>query len=464
MAKPRIRVPAPTRDSFQNFAARMGMGADNMHAQSSYGFNPISRNRVQLEFMYRGSWIVRQAVGVIPDDMTRAGIDIQSDLAPDAIEKISAALADLDIWNALNAALRWSRLYGGALAVMLIDGQKLDTPLQPDTISQGQFRGLVVLDRWMVQPSLTELITEYGPDLGKPIFYDVPAALGPLQPGRIHHSRVIRLDGDDLPYWQMITENGWGMSVVEQLYDRLVAFDSASTGAAQLVYKAYLRTAKLKDYRAAVAAGGKALDGITAQLDLIRKFQSNEGLTILDAEDSLETASYTFAGLSDVILQFGQQLSGALQIPLVRLFGQSPAGLNSTGDADIRNYYDGIQQQQERRLRRPMTRLLDILHRSLFGKPTEPGFAFSFSPLWQLSDAEKATVAGQVTTAVTDAFNDGVIGRSTALRELRQSSRITGIWSNIQDEDINGADEDPPTPEQAGAFEPNVPALPNTDD
>jgi phage-related protein (TIGR01555 family) len=126
---------------------------------------------------------------------------------------------------------------------------------------------------------------------------------------------------------------------------------------------------------------------------LIRLLQSSEGMTILDSSDKFEVHQYAFGGLSDVLIQFGQQVSGAAQIPLVRLFGQSPAGLNATGDSDIRNYYDMINAKQEAVLRRPVRILLEVMCRSKFGKPLPKGFNFSFRPLWQLAENEKATAA-----------------------------------------------------------------------
>jgi len=152
--------------------------------------------------------------------------------------------------------IKWSRLYGGAIAVLLVDGQAPNTPLRMDTVGKGQFRGLLVLDRWMIQPTYSEVVTEYGPDLGMPLGYYVTANAPALQGSVIHYSRVIRLDGVDLPYWQRIAENGWGLSVVERLYDRLVAFDSTTQGAAQLVYKAHLRTVSVENLREILAAGG----------------------------------------------------------------------------------------------------------------------------------------------------------------------------------------------------------------
>ena len=69
-------------DSFQNFEARVGLGTNNQASLYGYGFDFISRNRVQMEAMYRSSWVVGQAVDVVADDMTRAGVDLDADLDP----------------------------------------------------------------------------------------------------------------------------------------------------------------------------------------------------------------------------------------------------------------------------------------------------------------------------------------------------------------------------------------------
>jgi len=433
-----------TKDSFQNFSARVGMGTGNLSDGNRYGFSPMSRNRVEMEFVYRSSWIAGQAVDTYADDMTRQGIELKGDIPPDDMESLQKAAGRLQIWDALNDTVKWSRLYGGCVAVLMIDGQKPDTPLNLDTIQKGQFKGLLPLDRWVVQPTLQDLITDFGPEMGKPKFYDVIADAQALVNMRIHHSRVIRVEGVDLPYWQRIAENGWGQSVLERLWDRLVAFDSTTQGAAQLVFKAHLRTYKVQNLREVIAMGGKSYDGLLKQIDMIRQFQSNEGMTLMDSNDEFEAHQYTFAGLNDVLLQFGQQISGALGIPLVRLFGQSPAGLSSTGESDIRNYYDNVKQQQERRLRTGVGKVYDALFRSELGEPPPESFDFEFNPLWQVSDTDKATITTAITNAVVAASDAGIVDRATALKELRQSSHVTGVWSNVTDEDIKEAEEEPP--------------------
>lgn len=436
-----------TKDSFQNFAARVGLGSGNQHDQSGYGFNFLSRQRLKLEAMYRSSWVVGQVVDVVADDMTRKGVKLNGLSTPKDSEMIDQEMDRLQVWDKLNKNIKWSRLYGGSLAVMMIDGQNVSTPLNPNTIGKGQFKGLMVLDRWMVQPTLEDLVTEMGPDYGKPKYYDVITDSVGLCNQRIHYSRVIRMDGVELPYWQSITENLWGQSVIERLEDRLTIFDSATLGAGQLVYKAHLRTYKVKKLREIIATGGKFYDALVKQIQEIRMWQSNEGMTLMDADDAFETHQYSFTGLDNLLLQFGQQISGATGIPLVRLFGQSPAGLNATGESDLANYYDNINQQQEGRLRTPLQVLYAVLHMSVLGKPLPDSFSFKFASLWQLDDEKKANVAKGVTDAVLAAEEAGLIKRSTALKELRQSSEITGVFSHITDEEIKEADdEDPPPP------------------
>ena len=452
--KPRVRVPAGahrlTNDSFTNFEASFGIGTDNVTSGSGYGFNPLSRNRAQLENMYRGSWLVGVAVDAVAEDMTRAGIEIASVMEPDDIDAMHAAMARLCIWQRLCDTIKWARLYGGAIAVMLIDGQKPETPLRLETVGKDQFKGLLVLDRWLIQPAFMDVVTDFGPDLGAPKFYEVIATAPGLPRVKVHYSRVIRFDGIELPFWQKQAENGWGLSIVERLYDRLVAFDSTSQGIAQLVYKAHLRTYKVAGLREIIAMGGNdpnfgPYQALLKQIAFIRRYQANEGITLMDGEDEFEAHSFGFGGLAETLLQFGQQLAGALQIPLVRLFGQSPAGLNATGESDLRIYGEGIHRQQEMKLRRGMGTLLDVLCRSELGKEPPKGFNFSFAPLAELDGTAKAQMAKAVGDNVVQAYESGIIGRATALAELRESSRETGVWSNITEDMIAEADDDPPS-------------------
>lgn len=437
---------SPVADSFQNFAANMGIGTDNITSASNYGFNPVTRNRTMLEWIHRGSWVGGIAVDVIADDMTRAGVKVTGLKNPSDSEKIATEITRLKVWKSVNETIKWARLYGGAIAVMMIDGQDLSTALRPETITRGQFRGVLSLDRWQVEPRLDDLVDEMGPDMGQPRFYRISTGAPGLRGKTIHYSRVLRFDGVPLPWTQKQLENGWGISVLERLYDRMVAFDSASTGAAQLVYKAYIRTLKIKGYKEMVGENGPASAGLYRYVQMMTRFQSVEGINVIDAADTYENLPPPgFSGLSDALMQFGQQLAGALQVPLVRLFGQSPTGLSASGESDMRTYYDGIKHRQEEQLLSPMSVLYQVVARSI---EVDADIGIVFNPLWQLTEDQKAVIAEKDSASIRALYESDVIGRGTALRELRAASAVSGRMATITDEMIEEADDEgPPIPE-----------------
>jgi 8-oxo-dGTP pyrophosphatase MutT (NUDIX family) len=81
-----------------------------------------------------------------------------------------------------------------------------------------------------------------------------------------------------------------------------------------------------------------------------------------------------------------------------------------------------------------------------------------FNNLWQLSDVEKGDIAGKVFDVVSRAEESALIDKATALKELRQSSKLTGIFTNITDEMVTEAEnEPPPMPETMGTGEVDSP-------
>ena len=457
------KVKFPTTDGFDNFISRVGLNNDNTLSGSTYEFNLVSRNRLLLEAAYRGSWIVGVVVDAVADDMTRAGIDITTSDQAD-LRHFFKNMTKLQIWESLRSLAKWGRLYGGAIGVLQIEGQNLATPLNLETITKNQFKGIVTFDRWMLNPVLTPVINS-GPDMGLPAYYQIVTDPQSYDPNAktatgsilVHHSRCIRYTGIDLPFFQAITEQMWGESILERLWDRLISFDNATMSSASLIDRANLRTVGIQGLREIIAAGGEAQKGLEAMFEMMRFMQTNEGLTLLDKDDEHSSTAYSFAGLSDMMLQFGQQLAGASGIPLVRLFGQSPAGLSSTGDSDIRMYYDSINAQQEAKFRNPMDTLIKVLWRSTYGTPTPDDLEFSFTPLWQMSALDKANVGKTTTETVLGAFEGGLISQKVAVQELRDSSGDSGLYSNITDKDVNDAEEEieePPMPDELSVNSP----------
>ena len=442
-------------DAFSNVLARLGAGTPNLLEGTEYSLQRMSRDFNTLNALYRESWIVRRIIDVIPADMLKNWITITSGLDPDVEKRLSLTLRRTQLIDKLKRGMQWGRLYGGALGVMLVkhQGYDLSQPLQLDWIMPGDFAGLLIFDRWNgVNPS-SELIEDISdPDYGYPKYYTVtdPAGGGSV---KIHYSRVARFPGATLPFWEEIAEMQWGASVIESIFDELRKRDNVSWNIAQLTFMANIRVLKMQDLGQLLAATDNE-----SQAELLRTLEAqnmllnNMGMQVMDAADGLETHQYTFGGLADCYQQFIMDISGAAEIPVTRLFGRSPSGLNATGESDLQNYYDMIAEKQESYLRPILNKVLPPFIISTLGSLPDD-FDFEFDPVAEPTDKERADLAKCGTDNVVAAYNAGLISQRTALKELKQQSERTGVWTNITDEDIERAsDSVEPPGEMSGMF------------
>lgn len=444
-------IPAPTKaenvkrfgDGVQNFLQKVGSYQPQTSAVTRYAPSFKSFDRTDLEWLYQTSWLAALSVDVVAEDMTREGVVFESPENPGVIEKIESRLDRYRIWDGVTSAIKWSRLYGGAIAVMLIDGADMSQPLDPKTIEPNSFKGLMVLDRWQVQPSNSR-VQVLGADFGEPEYYQLDSGNSDysIPNENIHHSRCLIFRGRELPWNLRQAYQGWGASIFENVYDRIKSYDLSSEYALQLLSKCYLRYYKIEGLREILAMGGAAEKGLLRQMDAIRLYQGIEGMTIGDSKDDFQTSNYSFTGLPDVLLQFGEQVSGAIGVPLVRLFGQSPAGLNSTGESDLRIYYDQIKHLQDSKLRANLSKLFRVMYKSAIGDIAPSSFDFEFKPLWQLSDEQRSQAAGSFSQAIIGMMDAGILSKANAMKEIRKLSGTIGIGATIRDEDIEKAEQE----------------------
>lgn len=434
-----------TLDEFVNPLARSGAGMPNLLEATEYPLTRFTQNWQVLNSLYRSHWVVQKIINTIPQDMMKNGYDFQSDINPDQIQKISKIIRQTRLHSKILNGLYWGRLYGGAAGIIMIDGEadRMDEPLDLDRVMPGAFKGLLIMDRWSgIMPS-ADLITDItDPDFGMPEYYEVtlPEGQGVI---RLHNSRVCRFSGREMPYLEKLAENYWGTSEMEHVFSELKKRDNVSWNIALLTFMANIRVMKIDGMEQLLAYGGdKSQQALYNTLEGLNMMLNNNGIQILGKDDSYESHQYTFSGLGEVYDRFMMDVSGACGIPVTKLFGRSPAGMNSTGDADMDNYYDTIEQSQESQLRPVLDKLLPIVCMSALGAVPDD-LDYIFNPVRRPSNDEKQSLGSQQTAAVVQAYTAGLVSEKTALRELQGSSKLTGMWTNITDEQIEAASDQP---------------------
>lgn len=407
------------RDGYVNLPARLGGAGTLLGAgtyERSFPFNPTL-----LTSLYRESWIAKRIIDMPGEDMTRGWYTLP--LEEGKLEELQALEARHDIRREITDAIRWARLYGGAAALMVIDGHEdfLSEPLDPDTVMPGSFCGLLVRDRLSVTPS-TELEDDLNdPDFGYPMYYDLRTEGGAPGSGgslRVHHSRVLRFTGRDLPRAEEAAEQYWGASELEHIWEELQKRNATSANIAQLVFQANITTLRMGDFGEILAMGtDQQRRRVLEALEQENALRTSFGLQLLSAGDTLENHPYSFAGLSQVYEAFMLDMAGAAGIPATRLFGRSPQGMNATGEGDLKNYYELIGAMQERHLRPALEKLLPVMAMSLWGEaPEAPDI--SFPSLMPVSPPEEAGVQAKQVETLACLTRAGLMTREEARARL----------------------------------------------
>lgn len=442
-APPKRTTPQQTRDSFSNPLARLGHGAPNLMESTQYVKSGFTSDYATMTALYRESWVVKRLIDVVPQDMVKNWYRLETNMAPDLLKRFSRLERSTRVREKLIEGLKWGRLYGGAAAVMIVEGHEdaLDTPLDLDMVMPGSFKGLIVLDRWSGISPGSDIVRDVSdPDFGLPEYYDISA--DNLGYGiRVHHSRVLRFAGRPLPRMEEIAEQYWGASELEHVFSELKKYDNTSYNIAMLIFSANLKVYKMQGMEEIATMNQRVLNDFYSTMSFMNWMMSSQGMQIIGQNDSFETHPYSFAGLSDVYEMFMMDLAGAAEMPVTKLFGRSPAGMNATGESDLQNYYDSIEEKQESDCRPILDRLIPVMLMSEYGAVPDD-WDYSFEDCRRPTEEEKKNLAINEANAVTAIYNAGIVSQKMALRELRDSSEATGMWGGINDEDIGRADDD----------------------
>lgn len=453
------------KDGFVNSLAYLGE-ASPLSQANDFVRHSISNDYNLLTVMYRENWLAARIIDTPCEDMTRTWYSLSSELDQQKLDELAKLEAKHNVKQEITNAIRWGRLYGGAAAVMVIKGQEdmLDEPIDYDMLQPGCFRGLIVIDRVRgIFPSLELEEDMDDPEFGYPKWYQVTLNEESGEIIRIHHSRLLLFRGRQLPIDEEIEADYWGASELEHVYEELQKRNSSSANIAQLIFQANVSALKIADYGEVMGMGtAQQREQVYRYVQEMNRLKTSFGITLMGNEDNYEQHPYSFAGVAEVYETFMMDMAGAAEIPATKLFGRAPQGMNATGESDMKNYYEMINQLQERIVKPALEKLLPVMCMSLWGEVPED-MEIVFEPLGTTTPAERAEIMGQITDPIINAYSAGLISQKVALMELRESGKPINAWTNISDEDIENAEDEPEQGEEMAnpmGMPPGMPGMP----
>jgi len=448
-------------DGLRNLVS--GLGYKGKAIANEFYFLPIAQ--AEIDAMYRGDWLARKIVDIVPADMTREWRNWQADESES--ERIYAAEKALNLRAKVSEALKWARLYGGS-AILIGDGSTDPRrPLDAERVGAGGIKYLHVFHRWELHSG--ERNTDItSPWFGLPETYRISTAgLGTSQI-EVHRTRFAIFDGQDVPRLHRETNNGWGDSIYEAVRQAVTNAASSAANSAELIHESKLDVITVPDLMTHLA-DAESERRLKERFTLAMTMKSTVNTLLLGGGETYERKTTSFTGLVDMMHAFLQQAAGAADIPVTRLLGQSPAGMNATGESDLRNYYDHLRSKQSTDLSETLADLDEMLIRHALGS-RPPQIAYEWAPLWQMTPKEKAEV--DKANAETDQIyvNLGLFNDDVMQASIRDRLVASGVYPAIEahlDEFGEDVPEDEPPPvvqvaphegNEPGAIDPEEPA------
>ena len=389
------------RDGLASILTGLG-GSLDPRSSNFYFANNLTQD--QIEASYRSSWLTAKVVDVPALDMTRAWRHWNAE--DDAVTKLEREERRLGLRQKVNFAERMSRLYGGAALVIGVAGDRMEEPLEVERVGLGDLEYVHVMTRHQLLVPRIDLdpgSRTYGEPLAYQVAHDPSVT--------IHPSRVIRFIPKQLPENLAAGQGGWGDPILQCILSAITDADASAGHFSALVQRSRTDTVTVPGLaEKATTAQGEA--DLVKRFQLLKAFESQFNVRILAGPNQKDGASEqwqnwqaSFAGIPEVQTMFWQAVAGAADLPMTRLIGMSPGGLNSTGDSDAQNYYQMISAGQEMSLRPRLEMLDEVLIRSALGNRPE-SIWFEFAPLTvdsETTKTENALKRAQAIKALADA-------------------------------------------------------------
>ena len=383
-------------DGLQNVLIGMGTGRDK--GQYTKTTATIFLAQEELENLY-GEWLPRRIVDIYADQATRKGFKVLfggDGVRAEEVQGIEQVIEDLYILEHLNLAAKNSRLYGGACLLLFIDdGRPAYMPVDKRNIRR--IEDIECLDRWQIAPVINE---ENLYDYSKATYYQIISGdlINQPQLSYIHKDRILRFDGDWLPYRVRQRNYGWGMSSLQTVYDSFRHYWTGLNSAATLLTEFDIFVHKVRGLAAMLAAGKEGSIRDRLQVNDMSK-SIYRGYAIDAEKEELEFISRNFGGIGEILEKLRVDIIGASKIPHTVLFGESPGGLGSTGRSEERDFAKTLADYQSVHFKRPIKQLMELIMLSKEG-PTQgklpESWRISFNPLFELNEREMADVRARV--------------------------------------------------------------------
>ena len=350
-----------------------------------------------LSAFYEGNGLFAKIIDSPAEEAVKNGFEVVGISHKGTEDFYRTAIDALKFEEAFSTAIKWARLFGGALAVMLIDdGRGIDEPLDWNKIRS--IDEIVIYDRSVVQPDTGTMFTYSAQNpfkirtrSGMPEYFTVYSKHGTF---KVHESRCLIFRNGRLP--ENCSNSNyrlWGAPEYIRLRKAVENAEISNSAGVRMLSRAVQAVYKVKDLSAllSTAEGEEAVLRRIQAIDLARGLLNT---VVIDNEgEDYDFKQFQLSGVGEVISQSFTFLSAVSGIPRKILTGMTATGLKNTDNTSMEVYYNLVERIQTLMMKKNLRYLLAVIFQ--MGKnrgeiPDVPPIKIRFYSLWSMSALEEA--------------------------------------------------------------------------
>lgn len=395
LARESKQVKGYRSDGYVNMLNKFGTSRDS---SSHYVFQADAMTMDSaLTEAYEGNGLFTKIIDRPAEEALKRGFDLGIK-DQDIMTFLSDKLDGLDWEQNAAQALKWTRLYGGALMVMVInDGRNIWDPVDWNNVRG--IEELRVYERPLVTPDYHSIYRSVSNDNGRvckakfgmPEYYQVSSIYGTF---KVHESRCLVFRNGVLPENSLNTQyRFWGIPEYYRMKRNLQETHTAHGNGVKLLDRCVQAIYKMRGLSNLLLTDGGE-DQVLKRLNAIDMARGILNTMLIDADgEDYDFKQMSMSGVREIIDSTCTMLSAVTDIPQTILFGRSPAGMNSTGESDMESYYNMVERLQKMNLKANGRTLVDLIFREgvATGRLQQmPEYKLKFEKLWSLSEKEQA--------------------------------------------------------------------------
>lgn len=428
-------------DSFGNSLTASG-NKDKVKLFNEYGFSNNTLNFSLWSALYNDSWIFRRVIDKPSQDIVKLGVNIN---LTDVNKKHDVEAIVRKHASDFTNLLKWGRLYGGSIAIVMFDTFEDADYTKPikenqDKLMSAKSIRMYVTDRWygLSYDTLNTVQDMNSIDYGKPNQYTITFANG--QSLTVHHDYVLRYEHRNAPNFikngQLM---GWGYAEGAHLLNELSRDDELKASITSLINKCLIEVIKMDGMRGVFMGNDSESENqLKQRLEMVNWARSFNSLTFLDSNDEYQMNGFNgLGGLSDLLEKNMWLVSAACEMQGV-LYGDLTQGFSHDSEA-LERYDDTIQTTANSLFRPCMEKFLHIIYTKL-GITEKVDFEFG-SLLTDLHNSKKNEAISKHIDMLSKLLSDGAITLTQYNKSLKDFCDKDVVDFHITDDTIKEVEE-----------------------